>query len=123
MTTSISTTTTDGEPPMVAPDLLTLAEAAAVLRIGRTVIYELARRHEDSRGVDDELVVVRIGRQYRVPKAWLEARVGGPLTWPPSIPSRPASRPPAIAQAATAPRSRSRRSRGGGASSPTFFSV
>lgn len=46
-----------------APDFLTIEEAAALLRIGRTAAYEATRR--------GELVAIRIGRRLRVPKAAL----------------------------------------------------
>ena len=49
---------------MAEPAVLTVEEAAAVLRIGRTAAYEAARR--------GELPAVRIGRSLRVPRAALE---------------------------------------------------
>jgi len=61
------------------PDFLTVEEAAAVLRIGRTVAYALARRFEATGGVTG-LPVVRVGRQMRVPRAALERWANGPLT-------------------------------------------
>jgi hypothetical protein len=70
-----------GAPPMRTPDLLTITEAAAVLRIGRTASYELARRDLASDG-GEGLGVVRVGGQLRVPRASLERLVGGPLSWP-----------------------------------------
>lgn len=74
------------------PDLLTVDEAAAVLRIGRTAAYELARRPDG-----DGLPTVRVGRQLRVPRVRLEELVGAPITWPipraprhaPSVPEPP----------------------------------
>jgi excisionase family DNA binding protein len=47
------------------PDVLTVEEAAEVLRIGRTAAYEAARR--------GELPAVRIGRSLRVPRHALDA--------------------------------------------------
>lgn len=64
---------------MSLPDLLTVTEAAAVLRIGRTTAYELVRRDFDSGG-GEGLAVVRIGGQFRVPRSSLERIVGGPVT-------------------------------------------
>jgi excisionase family DNA binding protein len=71
------TTTTETEPP----DLLTVEEAAVVLRVGRTTAYEfasgfLAGDHADG------IPVVRIGRQKRVPRCKLEGLLGSPITWP-----------------------------------------
>lgn len=67
---------------MSTPDLFTVAEAAVVLRIGRTTAYELVRRDFASGG-GEGLAVVRIGGQFRVPRAALERIVGGPVSWPP----------------------------------------
>ena len=52
------------------PDFLTVEEAAAVLRIGRTSAYLLSQRWRFSNG-QSGLPVVRIGRQLRVPRAAL----------------------------------------------------
>lgn len=57
------------QPDMTLPLVLTIEEAAEVLRIGRTAAYEAARR--------GELPVVRIGhRTLRVPRHKLEALLG-----------------------------------------------
>jgi hypothetical protein len=53
-----------------APDFLTMDETAAILRIGRNQVYELARvwrATDGERGVP----VVEFGRLLRVPKAAL----------------------------------------------------
>lgn len=47
-----------------APEILTVAEAAQVLRIGRNQAYELIRQ--------GELPALRLGRTIRVSKAALE---------------------------------------------------
>ena len=65
----------------VAPDLLTVEEAARVLRIGRTTAYELARRYLRSHGAEG-IPVLRVGHLLRVPRCGLEEFVGGPITWP-----------------------------------------
>ena len=52
------------------PDFLTVEEAAAVLRIGRTSAYLLCQRWRFSRG-ESGLPVVQVGRQLRVPRAAL----------------------------------------------------
>ncbi len=65
----------------VAPDFLTVEEAARVVRIGRTSAYELARRYLDTDGAEG-LPVVRFGRQLRVPRCRLEETLGGPISWP-----------------------------------------
>jgi excisionase family DNA binding protein len=53
------------------PEVLTVEEAAELLRIGRGAAYELARvwRQTDGR---EGLPVVRLGRSLRVPRAALE---------------------------------------------------
>jgi excisionase family DNA binding protein len=64
----------DGSSPMPLEDLpefLTVEEAAAVLRIGRTSAYLLAQQWRLTGG-ETGLPVVRIGRQLRVPRAALE---------------------------------------------------
>jgi excisionase family DNA binding protein len=54
-----------------APQFLTVEEAAAVLRIGRTSAYELARRWLSTSGREG-LPVIRLGRTLRVPQAAME---------------------------------------------------
>ena len=49
------------------PQLLTIEEAARVLRIGRSLAYQLARAYESSDG-DDGLPVIRVGTCLRVPR-------------------------------------------------------
>jgi hypothetical protein len=49
------------------PLLLTVEESAAVLRIGRSLAYELARLYESSDGRDG-LPVLRVGALMRVPR-------------------------------------------------------
>jgi hypothetical protein len=50
-----------------APAMLTVLEAAEVLRIGRSLAYDLARRYEVTGGVEG-LPVVRFGSCLRVPR-------------------------------------------------------
>ncbi|MGH8985775.1 MAG: helix-turn-helix domain-containing protein [Acidimicrobiia bacterium] len=52
------------------PEVLTVAEAAAVLRIGRGAAYELARQWRETDGAEG-LPVVSLGRSLRVPRAAL----------------------------------------------------
>lgn len=52
------------------PEVLTVEEAAAVLRIGRGAAYDLARQWRQSAGREG-LPVVALGRSLRVPKAAL----------------------------------------------------
>ncbi len=52
------------------PEVLTVEEAANVLRIGRGAAYELARRWRVTGGREG-LPVVRFGRTLRVPRAAL----------------------------------------------------
>src|ERR671917_525712 len=75
---------------MGLPDFLTVEEAAAVLRIGRTAAYELARRYRATGGAEG-LPVVVLGRLLRVPRMQLEALAGGSLAEPGEHTSKPAS--------------------------------
>lgn len=63
------------------PDFLTVEEAAAVLRIGRTAAYPAAREFLATDGASG-LPVARFGRQLRVPRPALERVLGGPMSWP-----------------------------------------
>ena len=63
------------------PDFLTVEEAAAVLRIGRTSAYRQARRYLATNGAEG-LCADRFGKQIRIPRCGLEQRLGGPITWP-----------------------------------------
>lgn len=60
------------------PALLTVAEAAHVLRIGRTSAYRLAREFLASDGASG-IPAVRVGRQLRVPRRTLEVLIGARL--------------------------------------------
>jgi excisionase family DNA binding protein len=63
------------------PDFLTVEQAAAILGIGRTTAYSLARRWLATGGVEG-IPTIRVGKQLRVPRARLEAWHGGPLSAP-----------------------------------------
>ncbi|HET9444541.1 MAG TPA: helix-turn-helix domain-containing protein [Acidimicrobiales bacterium] len=52
------------------PEVLTIEETAALLRIGRGSAYELARQYRDSGGRHG-LPVICLGRSLRVPRAAL----------------------------------------------------
>jgi hypothetical protein len=67
------------------PDFLTVVEAAAVVRIGRTAAYEQARRYLATGGAPGLLPAVPFGKQFRVPRYKLEDYLGGPITWPPVL--------------------------------------
>lgn len=84
---------------MPVPDLMTIEEAAAVLRIGRTTAYELANR-DLATGGGEGLGVVRVGRLLRVRRTALEVLVGGPLTTIGTDPVAPSEKSPALALAA-----------------------
>ena len=73
-------------PTGVAPDMLTVEEAARVMRIGRSAAYQLAREYLATEGTSG-IPVMRIGGQLRVPRHMLEEYIGGPITWP--IPDAP----------------------------------
>lgn len=61
------------------PEVLTVEEAAAVLRIGRGAAYELARLWRETNGREG-LPVVTLGRSLRVPRHALRRllKVSGP---------------------------------------------
>lgn len=63
------------------PDLLTVEEAADVLRIGRTKAYDLAKEWRATDGASG-LPVVDLGNVLRVSRHALEDIVGGPLRRP-----------------------------------------
>jgi hypothetical protein len=73
--------------PAPVPDLLTIEEAALVLRIGRTAAYEQARLWRATGGRTG-IPNIEVGRQYRVPRAALEAMIGRPITHIPEPRSR-----------------------------------
>lgn len=60
---------------------LTVEEAAAVLRIGRTAAYEATRRWRATGGAEG-IEVVQVGGTLRVPRRVLEALAGGPIEFP-----------------------------------------
>jgi len=68
------------------PDLLTVEEAARVLRIGRTMAYQLAHSALATNGAEG-IPCRRVGRLLRVPSSELAELVGGPITWPPPGPA------------------------------------
>jgi excisionase family DNA binding protein len=90
-----------------APDFLTVEEAAAVLRIGRSKAYELAREYLATDGASG-MPVIRLGKQLRVPRALLECWMGGPITWP-IVNNRSPAASPVVSIASTTHRSRPNR--------------
>ena len=73
----IDASTAQGAPP----DLLTVAETAAVLRCGLTFVYESIHRFRAT-GDADEIPGLKVGRSLRVPRVHLERYIGAPITWP-----------------------------------------
>jgi excisionase family DNA binding protein len=57
------------------PDVLTVDEAARILRIGRNSAYALARRWLATGG-EEGLPAVRLGRCLRIPRPALEQLLG-----------------------------------------------
>ena len=102
------------------PDLLTVEEAARVLRIGRTSAYALARRYLATAGAEG-VPVLRIGHLLRVPRCGLEELVGGPITWPPPVAAPESVGPPTALTAIDAHRpDRPRRRRTSGSTQPSL---
>ncbi len=69
------------------PDLLTIEEAARVLRIGRTKAYAMSQEWRVTKG-ESGIKVCELGGQLRVPKAWLEEQLGAPVLFVPPPPDR-----------------------------------
>lgn len=80
-------------------DLLTVEEAARVIRVGRTKAYAMAREWRDTGGKSG-LPVIDLGHVLRVPRCQLEAVVGGPLTEGPGASTTEVVEPEAEAPAA-----------------------
>ena len=69
--------------PVAVPDLLTVMEAAGVLRVGRTTAYDQAGKYFDTDGADG-MPCIRVGGQLRVPQVLFEEWLGFRITvWPP----------------------------------------
>jgi excisionase family DNA binding protein len=60
------------------PEVLTVEEAAEMLRISRNTAYTLARLWRDSGGTQG-LPVIELGRNLRVPRAGLQRLLNGGL--------------------------------------------
>ncbi len=93
---------------------MTVEEAAAILRIGRTKAYELAREWRLSKG-ESGLPVLDLGNVLRVPRRVLETMIGGPLSPPADLVLVPTTTDdhdePTVPPAATDALARQRRSR------------
>ena len=63
------------------PEVLTVEEAAAILRIGRGAAYALARRWRASGGREG-LPVIELGRTLRVPRRELDRLLQGSVAPP-----------------------------------------
>lgn len=87
------------------PEFLTVEEAAALLRIGRTSAYALAREWRDTGG-QRGLPVIELGRQLRVPRSALEEMHSAPI---PSDPDEERPRGAVAKGADRDPRPRRRR--------------
>ena len=69
----------------VGPDLLTVEEAALILRISRTTAYKEVRRYRATDGREG-IPVILVGGLLRVPRVRLEKMIGGPVHLPPPKP-------------------------------------
>lgn len=64
------------------PDLLTVAEATQILRLGRTTLYQQTSLFIATDGAQGDIPAKKFGRQTRILRAQLEEVLGGPITWP-----------------------------------------
>jgi excisionase family DNA binding protein len=71
----VSTSTVSGT------EVLTVQEAAEILRIGRNAAYTLARRWIESEGREG-MPCIELGRSLRVPRAALEQLLDGTYSAP-----------------------------------------
>ena len=65
----------------VVPDLLGVAEAAALLRVALTFAYASTARFIAT-GSEKEIPAIKVGRLTRVPRAAFKRFLGAPITWP-----------------------------------------
>ena len=65
--------------PVLVPDLLTVMEAAGVLRVGRTTAYDLVGEYFATDGASG-MPCCRVGGQLRVPRVLFEEWLGFRLT-------------------------------------------
>lgn len=72
------------------PDLLGVAEAAALLRVGLTLAYASTARFIAT-GSDKEIPAIKVGRLTRVPRVAFERFLRAPITWPIPVVERPRS--------------------------------
>jgi excisionase family DNA binding protein len=87
---------------MSVPDLLTVEEAARVLRVGRGAAYELAAQYQRSGGAEG-LPVIRVGRLLRIPRVQLEEFAATSIT---DIPTKRSNIATAASQPAKSQRDR-----------------
>ena len=69
------------------PDLITVEEAARVLRISRTTAYCMSREYRTTDGCSG-IPVVKVGRKLRVPRKKLEETFGVLIKSIPDDPKR-----------------------------------
>lgn len=67
--------------PTDEPEVLTVEEAAAILRIGRSCAYALARQYRATGGREG-LPVIKLGRHLRVPRNGLTRLLQGEIDLP-----------------------------------------
>jgi hypothetical protein len=77
------------------PSLLTVEEAAAVMRIGRTKAYAMAREWRATGGASG-LPVIDFGNTLRVPRHALEQVIGAPITEIGAVANHPDAEPAAF---------------------------
>lgn len=74
------------------PEVLTVEEAAAILRIGRSCAYALARQYRATGGREG-LPVIKLGRHLRVPRSGLARLLDGDVDLRDDADEQPGLRP------------------------------
>jgi hypothetical protein len=104
------------------PDLLTVEEAARLIRVGRTKAYAMAREWRATQGRSG-LPVVDFGNVLRVPRRALEELIGVELSGSATAPATPDPAPEPALPVATRPRTRRSHPQRDASTAPDLFTA